>query len=114
MGQRHRRRHRHSWGLAGARTEITTTLPFEELLYIPIKEAAGLHPTHYIELCSYEIEAMYLIHVAGLTTEEAAERVGVSKATFWRILEQARHKVARALAERLPLKLVSCKKEGPP
>ncbi|ACB39977.1 DUF134 domain-containing protein [Pyrobaculum neutrophilum] len=107
----HRRRHR--WGHAGAKTRPTPTLPHEETLYIPLREAPGLRPTHYVELCSYELEAMYLIHVAGLTTEEAAQKIGVSKATLWRILEQARHKVAKALTERLPLKLVSCR-DGEP
>jgi predicted DNA-binding protein (UPF0251 family) len=52
---------------------------------------------------------MYLVHVEGLSMEEAARRMGISKPTFWRILEQARFKVAKALAERLSLKLVSCK-----
>jgi predicted DNA-binding protein (UPF0251 family) len=104
-----RRRRRCGWGLAGARTSISLDTPFEPYLYLPVKEVAeGALPSH-IELCDYEVAAMYLVHVEGLSMEEAARRMSISKPTFWRILEQARFKVAKALAERLSLKLVSCK-----
>lgn len=43
----------------------------------------------------------------GLSTDEAALRMGVSKATFWRILESCRWKLAKAFSEKRPLKLVS-------
>lgn len=44
-----------------------------------------------------EFEAVRLSDVEGLYQEDAAARMGVSRATFGRILEAARNKVARAL-----------------
>jgi len=49
-----------------------------------------------------ELEALRLADLEGLYQEAAAERMGVSRATFARILERARASVARALiGERL-------------
>lgn len=44
-----------------------------------------------------ELEAIRLADLLGLYHEEAAEHMGVSRATFGRILESARKKVAEAL-----------------
>ena len=46
-----------------------------------------------------ELEALRLADLEGLYQESAAERMGVSRATFARILERARSAVARALIE---------------
>lgn len=46
-----------------------------------------------------ELEALRLADLEGLYHEQAAERMGVSRATFGRILASARGKVARALVE---------------
>jgi predicted DNA-binding protein (UPF0251 family) len=46
-----------------------------------------------------ELEALRLADIEGLYQEAAAERMGVSRATFARILERARSTVARALLE---------------
>jgi predicted DNA-binding protein (UPF0251 family) len=45
-----------------------------------------------------EFEALRLADLEGLYQEQAAERMGVSRPTFGRILESARRKVAEALA----------------
>lgn len=44
-----------------------------------------------------ELEALRLTDLEGLYQEQAAERMGVSRATLGRILESARRKVAQAL-----------------
>lgn len=44
-----------------------------------------------------ELEALRLADFEGLYQEQAAERMGISRATFGRVVEQARHKVAGAL-----------------
>jgi len=44
-----------------------------------------------------ELEALRLADLEGLYQEEAAERMGVSRATFGRIVEAARRKTAQAL-----------------
>ncbi|MHC1586615.1 MAG: DUF134 domain-containing protein [Candidatus Hecatellaceae archaeon] len=52
-------------------------------------------------LMSYdELEAFRLVFYEGLTQEEAARRMGVSRGTLWRCLENARRKLAVALIER--------------
>ena len=50
-----------------------------------------------------EFEAFILIYRDGLTQEEAARRMGVSRGTLWRSLESARRKIAEMLATRRPL-----------
>ena len=46
-----------------------------------------------------ELEALRLADLEGLTQAGAAERMGVSRSTFQRILSQARQRVAQALVE---------------
>jgi len=46
-----------------------------------------------------ELEALRLADLEGLYQEAAAERMGISRATFARILARARSTVARALLE---------------
>ena len=50
-----------------------------------------------------EYEAFRLIYYEGLKQEEAAERMGVSRGTIWRCLENARRKIAAMFAERRSL-----------
>lgn len=46
-----------------------------------------------------EFEAFRLVFYEGLTQEEAASKMGVSRGTLWRCLDNARRKVATMLAE---------------
>ncbi len=50
-----------------------------------------------VELSIDELEAIRLADLEGLYQEEAAARMGVSRATFARIVEASRRKVADAL-----------------
>jgi len=52
-----------------------------------------------------EFEALRLADYEGLYQEQAAERMGVSRQTFGRIVETARKKVAQALVEGLVLRI---------
>ena len=56
-----------------------------------------------LELVLDGLEAIRLVDVEGLYQEEAALRMGVSRATFARVLTQARRTVAEALVERKQL-----------
>ncbi len=58
--------------------------------------ARQLEQTH---LFRDELEALRLADLEGLYHEAAAERMGVSRATFGRVLERARRKVVEALVE---------------
>jgi predicted DNA-binding protein (UPF0251 family) len=52
-----------------------------------------------VTLLHEELEALRLADLEGLTQEEAAGRMGVSRSTFQRIVTRARRQVALALAE---------------
>jgi len=52
-----------------------------------------------VALLQEEREALRLADLKGLTQEEAAERMGVSRSTFQRIVSRARRQVALALCE---------------
>jgi predicted DNA-binding protein (UPF0251 family) len=52
-----------------------------------------------------EYEAIRLADLEGLYHEHAAERMGVSRQTFGRIVEVARGKIARVLVEGLALRI---------
>jgi len=53
----------------------------------------------HITLLHEELEALRLADLEGLTQAEAAERMGISRSTFQRIVARARHQVALALIE---------------
>jgi predicted DNA-binding protein (UPF0251 family) len=65
----------------------------------------GLAPSagEPIYLSYDEFEAFRLIYYEGLDQEEAAKRMGISRGTVWRCLENARKKIASMLVERRPL-----------
>lgn len=60
---------------------------------VPARELSAVTLSHD------ELEALRLADLEGLYHEAAAERMGVSRPTFGRVLERARRKVAIALVE---------------
>ncbi len=58
-----------------------------------------------VTLAFEELEALRLAHQEGLYQQDAAERMGVSRATFGRVLEAAHRKVTRALVGGLALRI---------
>ena len=60
-----------------------------------------------VSLLMDEVETLRLADLEGLYHEEAAQRMGVSRATFGRILDKARRKVAEALLKGKALKIES-------
>lgn len=52
-----------------------------------------------LNLLYEELEAIRLADLEGLTQEQAAGQMAVSRSTFQRIVTQARHQVAKALVE---------------
>ncbi len=59
-----------------------------------------------IELSYPELEALRLVDLENLKQEEAAKRMNTSRGTLWRLLENARKKITRALVESRPLVIV--------
>jgi len=52
-----------------------------------------------------ELEALRLAHIEGLQQKAGAESMGVSRATFGRVLEAAHRKVAKALVDGCALRI---------
>ena len=63
-----------------------------------------------ISLNPEEIELIRLIDLEGLEQEQAAERLGVSRKTAWRDLQEARRKIADALVHGKGIEMTGCKK----
>lgn len=61
-----------------------------------------LEETH---LAIDELEALRLADLVGLSHEEAGQKMGVSRATFGRIVQQARRRVADALIKGKAIKI---------
>jgi len=53
-----------------------------------------------------ELEAIRLADLEGMYQEEAAERMGISRATFGNTIHQAHRKIAEALIQQKALKIV--------
>lgn len=65
-------------------------------------------PLKYLEevrLTIDEMEALRLADLNGLSHEEAGQQMGVSRATFGRILQRARHRVAQAIIKGMAIRL---------
>ena len=58
-----------------------------------------------VTLAFEELEALRLAHQEGLYQQDAAERMGVSRATFGRVLDAAHRKVTQALVGGLALRI---------
>ena len=58
-----------------------------------------------VTLLQEELEALRLADLEGLTQQEAAVRMGVSRSTFQRVVAQARCQVAQALVEGCALQI---------
>lgn len=73
----------------------------EHLPHVTHFKPAGvpLRQLEEVELTVDELEALRLKDLEGLEQEEAAERMGVARTTFRRVLVSARSKVAQALVE---------------
>jgi predicted DNA-binding protein (UPF0251 family) len=52
-----------------------------------------------LNLLYEELEALRLADLEGLTQEESAGQMAISRSTFQRIVTEARHRVAQALVE---------------
>lgn len=79
------------------RKRRTVAIPARAMVYKPA--GVPLDGLHRVSLLPEELEALRLIDLEDLTQEDAAQRMGVSRSTFQRIVTQARRQVARALVD---------------
>jgi predicted DNA-binding protein (UPF0251 family) len=54
-----------------------------------------------------EIEAFRLVDMEGMSQEEAGQKMGISRGTIWRLVQNARRKTAQALSEGRPIYIVT-------
>jgi predicted DNA-binding protein (UPF0251 family) len=54
-----------------------------------------------------EVEAFKLVDMAGLSQEEAGQKMHISRGTIWRLVQSARKKAALALSEGRPIYVVT-------
>ncbi|MGB9727472.1 MAG: DUF134 domain-containing protein [Nitrososphaeria archaeon] len=69
---------------------------------IPVIESFKPFPSKNIEpvyLDLAEVEALKLIELEKLSCQEAGARMNVSRNTVWRLVEEAREKLTRAIVE---------------
>ena len=67
--------------------------------------AVPLSVLEEVVLSVEELESLRLAHKEGLYQQEASERMGISRATFGRVLEAAHRKVTKALVEGCALRI---------
>jgi uncharacterized protein len=71
-----------------------------------------LSELNQVRLLPEELESLRLADLERLMQAEAAERMGVSRSTFQRILSRARRQVTLALAEGHALRIVEDRNEN--
>jgi len=59
-----------------------------------------------VELYADEIEALRLVDYEGLSQEEAAESMKISRGTVWRLLQSGRKKIVAMVVEHKQLKVI--------
>ena len=69
--------------------------------FIPTPRGNGLP----IQLEPSKLEALRLVDLEDLSQEEAGEKMGVSRGTIWRLLQEARREVTQALVEGRPIRI---------
>ena len=59
-----------------------------------------------------DVEVLRLVDLEGLSQEDAGLKMGISRGTIWRILHDARRKVAHALTEGRRIQILSRVQNG--
>ena len=104
---RRRRRRRGNRGRIPTPVFIDTQPPAETFTPQP---SSG-EPPVFIEPA--ELEAFRLVDMEGLSQEETGKKMGVSRGTVWRLLQEARRKTAQALTEGRRIQISSDKPKTP-
>ncbi len=63
----------------------------------------SVDPQAAVVLTLDELEALKLVYLDRLSQEEAAEKMGISRGTLWRLLDSARRKITYALVYLKPI-----------
>ncbi|AFK51379.1 hypothetical protein TCELL_0956 [Thermogladius calderae 1633] len=106
-GRRHGARHGRFWPGPG-RPLIPRFVEYRYygVVYVPVEREDASLPQEVVVLYEDEVEAFRLAYLEGLSVRDASAKMGVSEATFWRILNSGRRKLAEAIFYRRPFKIV--------
>ena len=96
-GSRHGRRRGRGRGFRGGRPRVHPTIG---------EDYSTIEGQTTLRLTSAELEALRLADEENLTQEDAAERMKISRGTFWRILDSARKKVTTSLMEGKEIRVI--------
>ncbi len=80
-------------------------IDLRQVTFVPFDERGLPIYGEPIYLMPDELEALRLVYVEGLTQEEAARRMGVSRGTLWRALNNGRKKLVQAIVNKRPIVL---------
>jgi len=75
--------------------------------FVPLDEYGRPMGGEPVYLMPDELEALRLVYYEGLTQEEAARRMNVSRGTLWRALSSGRRKLVQAIVEGRPIIIVA-------
>lgn len=95
--------HRRRWRGRSRKPRIIRFPGHGTITWIPLMNGLPVHGSPPAVLQPDEFEAFRLVYYHGLTQEEAAQRMGVSRGTLWRLLENARKKIGYALEHLAPI-----------
>ena len=92
---------RRGWGRGPGRPPKPRFLEIRprQLIFIPFSGGEPVRGLEPVYLTPEEAEALRLVYFLGLTQEEAARRMGISRGSLWRSLDSARRKIAQAISE---------------
>ena len=99
--------HRHGW--RGGRPKKPRIIEFSfpgTITWIPLINGLPAQRGSPVIIEADEFEAYRLVYYHGLTQEEAAKRMGVSRGTLWRSLSSGRRKLVQAIIEKRPITIV--------
>ncbi len=93
----------HRWRGRPKKPRIISPPWRHSVTWIPLVNGLPAQRAPPIVLAADEFEAYRLVYYHGLTQEEAAKRMGISRGTLWRLLDNARRKIGYALENLAPL-----------
>jgi len=99
---------RRRWGRGPWRSvPIDEAQKLREIVFLPTTIPTDMfRPGEVVELYPEELAALKLIYMDDLEVDEAALKLGLSKATMWRILDSGRRKIVEAIIRLKPVRII--------
>ncbi|MET1160048.1 MAG: DUF134 domain-containing protein [Thermoprotei archaeon] len=97
-------RHRHRFGRGRPMIPRFISRDYKELIFVPVSPSSA-NISNTIDIYPDELEALRLMYIEKKSIDEAASIMGISRGTFWRILDNGRRKVVEALVSGRPLRV---------